>query len=132
MELESPVELTPLMCRNILDIPDVDTVGLVLWSGIHPRRHDGMNARQEEELKSLRWSRTKFITAALDSISSALPQATVIACDQGKWADEIMVPLDHKPLATFQTLYGDVDGAREARSRARTEAYWCRKAHSDH
>ena len=99
-------------CRNILDIPDVDTVGLVLWSGIHPRRHDGMNARQQEELKSLHWSHTKFITAALDSISSALPQATVIACDQGKWADEIMFPLDHKPLATFQTLYGDVDGAR--------------------
>ena len=99
-------------CRNLLDIHDVNQVGLVLWSGIHPRRHDGMQPHQVEEFKALRWSQDSFISSALDVISSALPQATVIACDKGPWADACLVPLDHKPLATFQTFYGTAVGGK--------------------
>ena len=46
-------------------------------------------------------------------LSSSLPQATVIACDKGDWANGITFPLDHKPLVTFRTHYGEgVNGER--------------------
>ena len=51
--------------RNCID---VDTIGLVLWSGPHPRRHDGKDDMLIEEMKELKWSRTSFIAAALDML----------------------------------------------------------------
>ena len=67
----------------------------------------------QEELKThLKWSHAHFLAAALDILSSSLPQATVIACDKGDWADSVLIPLDHKPLVTFRTRYGTVDGSR--------------------
>ena len=97
-----------------LGIDDLDSVGLVLWSGVHPRRHDGKDTLLRVELhQHLKWSHTKFLAAALDMLSSSLPQATVIACDRGDRADSVVLPLDHKPLATFQTRYGTAsDGSR--------------------
>ena len=70
-------------CIKQLGIRDLDSVGLVLWSGAHPRRHDGKNLLVQAELKHLGWSHSQFLAAALDSLSSSLPQATVIACDKG-------------------------------------------------
>ena len=68
-----------------LGIRDLDSVGLVLWSGTHPRRHDGLETLQQTELRQhLKWSHTHFLAAALDMLSSSLPQATVIACDKGE------------------------------------------------
>ena len=55
---------------------DVDTVGLVLWSGPHRRRHDDKNDILEEEMKHLKWYHTSFIAAGLDMLSSSLPQAS--------------------------------------------------------
>ena len=98
-------------CRR-LGIRDLDSVGLVLWSGMHPRRHAGKDTLFQQELKQLKWYHTDFLAAALDMLSSSLPQATVIACDHGKWADNLRIPLDHKPLVTFRTHYGTVDGCR--------------------
>ena len=96
-----------------LGIRDMDSVGLVLWSGPHPRRHDGKNKLLHVELQEhLKWSHSKFLAAALDMLSSSLPQATVIACDKGNWADNVLIPLDHKPLCTFRTRWGKVDGSR--------------------
>ena len=35
-----------------LGVRDLDSVGLVLWSGAHPRRHDGKQTLLQEELKT--------------------------------------------------------------------------------
>ena len=67
---------------------------------------------QVELRTHLKWSHSQFLAAALDMLSSSLPQATVIACDKGDWADGVLIPLDHKPLVTFRTRYGTVDGSR--------------------
>ena len=99
-------------CTRQLGIRDLDSVGLVLWSGAHPRRHDGKNLLLQAELKHLGWSHSQFLAAALDSLSSSLPQATVIACDKGDWANSVAVGLDHKPLFTFKTFFGSVFGSR--------------------
>ena len=101
-------------CRETLDIKDMDSVGLVIWCGMHPRRHDGHNDLQTVEIRQhLKWSHNDFIAAALDAISSTLPQATVVACDAGTWADNAAIGLDHKPLATFRTTFGTArDGSR--------------------
>jgi len=97
-------------CRS-LGIRDVDSVALVLWSGAHPRRHDGKNALLQVELRThLKWPHTIFLAAALDMLSSTLPQATVLLCDEGDWADSVLIPLDHKPLITFRSHYGTFDG----------------------
>ena len=102
----------PAACRR-LGIRDLDSVGLVLWSGAHPRRHDGKETLLQVELRThLKWSHAQFLAAALDMLSSSFPQATVIACDKGAWADGVLIPLDHKPLVTFRTRYGTVDGSR--------------------
>jgi len=97
-------------CRR-MGIRDLDSVGLVLWSGAHPRRHDGKETLLQVELRThLKWSHNQFLAAALDMLSSTLPQATVIACDEGGWADSVVLPLDHKPLITFRSHYGTVNG----------------------
>ena len=66
-----------------LGIRDPNSIGLVLWSGPHPRRHDGRFSLLQQELQHLRWTRKDFVSASVDAMSSALPQATVIACDDG-------------------------------------------------
>ena len=39
-----------------LGIRHVDSVGLILWSGAHPRRHDGKDTLQQVELRQhLKW-----------------------------------------------------------------------------
>ena len=96
-----------------LCIQDPSSVGLVLWSGPHPRSHDKMNRTVHGEIQKLRWWRHDFCRGALDMLSSSLPQATVIACDKGDWANGITFPLDHKPLVTCKTHYGaGVNGER--------------------
>ncbi len=97
-------------CRR-MGIHDVDSVGLVLWSGPHSRRHDGKDMLLQTELNQhLQWARSKFIVAAMDMVSSDLPQATVILCDVPGWEEGALFPLNGKPLATFRTHYGTVDG----------------------
>jgi len=96
-------------CRR-MGIRDVHSVGLVLWTGPHPRRHNGQETLLQAELKHLNWTRAHFLAAAIDMLSSSLPQATVIACDEGDWAEGVLFPLDHKPLITFRTHFGTVDG----------------------
>ena len=89
-----------------LGIRDPNSIGLVLWSGPHPRRHDGRFSLLQQELQHLRWTRKDFVSASVDAMSSALPQATVIACDDGNWANNIIFGLDLKPLPTFRTQFG--------------------------
>ena len=101
-----------------LCIQDPSSVGLVLWSGPHPRSHDKMNRTVHGEIQKLRWWRHDFVRGALDMLSSSLPQATVIACDKGDWANGVLLPLDHKPLVTFKTHYGEGPTGERFRSEA--------------
>ena len=83
----------------------------------YARRHDGRETLQQTELRQhLMWSHTHFLAAALDMLSSSLPQATVIACDRGEWADSVIFPLDHKPLVAFKTIYGTATDGSKFRS----------------
>ena len=100
-----------------LGIRDPNSIGLVLWSGPHPRRHDGRFSLLQEELKHLRWTHKDFLSASFDALSSARQQATVIACDDGNWANNIIFGLDLKPLATFRTQFGQA-GSSVFRSEA--------------
>ena len=105
--------LDPLSSFKQLGIQDLSSVGLVLWCGAHPRRHDGKNQFVKDELQFLDMRGTDFIAAALDILSSSLPQATVIACDKDGWANDVVFSLDFKPLVTFKTYYGcDAIGGR--------------------
>ena len=101
-----------------LCIQDPSSVGLVLWSGPHPRSHDKMNGIVNREIQKLKWWHPDFLRGALDMLSSSLPQATVIACDKGDWANGITFPLDHKPLVTFRTHYGEGVNRKRFRSEA--------------
>ena len=61
---------------------DKHRIGLVLWSGPHPRRHDRQFTEIQDVTSRLQWSHQDFLEIALDAISSQLPDATVLACDK--------------------------------------------------
>ena len=96
-----------------LDVPlsrlhlDKHRIGLVLWSGVHPRRHDGQHEEMQELYRRLRWSHRDFLETALDAVSSQLPDATVLACDKGDWCEGLKLNMDAKPIVCFETKYGE-------------------------
>ena len=53
-----------------LCIQDPSSVGLVLWSGPHPRSHDKMNGIVNGEIQKLKWWHSDFLRGALDMLSS--------------------------------------------------------------
>ena len=82
---------------------DQHRIGLVLWSGPHPRRHDVQYGDVRDVTSRLQWSHLDFLEIALDAISSQLPDATVLACDTGDWCEHLKVNIDAKPIVCFQT-----------------------------